>query len=130
MNLNHLSLPTICLERSIAFYRSLQLRLVVHSPPRYARLECPDGESTLSLHLVETLPQGESAVVYFECSNLDATVDHLASIGVSFLHGPRDECWLWREARLSDPSGNVICLYWAGGNRKDPPWRVSSGHCN
>ena len=34
--------------------------------------------------------------------------------------------WLWREARLVDPSGNVICLYHAGENRLNPPWRVGA----
>jgi hydroxymethylpyrimidine/phosphomethylpyrimidine kinase len=32
--------------------------------------------------------------------------------------------WLWREARLRDPSGNEICLYHAGANRRFPPWRI------
>jgi hydroxymethylpyrimidine/phosphomethylpyrimidine kinase len=37
---------------------------------------------------------------------------------------PRDEDWLWREARLRDPAGNRICLYAAGEARRFPPWRV------
>jgi hypothetical protein len=41
-----------------------------------------------------------------------------------FESGPTDECWLWREAHLRDPDGNVICLFNAGANRLDPPWRV------
>jgi hydroxymethylpyrimidine/phosphomethylpyrimidine kinase len=32
--------------------------------------------------------------------------------------------WLWREARLRDPFGNLICLYKAGEHRRHPPWRV------
>jgi hypothetical protein len=44
--------------------------------------------------------------------------------GVRFTQLPRDETWLWREARLLDPSNNTICLYHAGANRLDPPWRV------
>ena len=32
--------------------------------------------------------------------------------------------WLWREARLLDPSGNVVCLYRAGEARRYPPWRI------
>ena len=31
---------------------------------------------------------------------------------------------LWREARLRDPSGNPICLFAAGANRLNPPWRI------
>ena len=32
--------------------------------------------------------------------------------------------WLWREARVADPAGNVVCLYRAGENRLHPPWRL------
>ena len=39
---------------------------------------------------------------------------------------PTDERWLWREARLKDPAGNVLCLFHAGENRKNPPWRIDS----
>ena len=31
------------------------------------------------------------------------------------------------QARLKDPDGNEICLYHAGVNRLDPPWRARSG---
>ena len=37
---------------------------------------------------------------------------------------PRDQPWLWREAYLRDPAGNLICLYHAGENRRNPPWRI------
>ena len=40
------------------------------------------------------------------------------------VHDAVDQPWLWREARLQDPSGNVICRYHAGENRLNPPWRV------
>ena len=63
--------------------------------------------------------------MYFECEDLDAKVRQLQTNGYIFNQEPKDENWLWREARLSDPSGNVICLYWAGENRRNPPWRVS-----
>ena len=65
-------------------------------------------------------------VVYFEVENLDQRCRELADAGIVFDQEPRDEPWLWREARLRDPSGNVICLYWAGGNRKNPPWRIAT----
>jgi predicted enzyme related to lactoylglutathione lyase len=63
-------------------------------------------------------------VVYFECDDLDARVRALSEQGYVFSQLPQDERWLWREARLLDPSGNEICLYFAGDNRKNPPWRV------
>ena len=37
---------------------------------------------------------------------------------------PQDESWGWREARLLDPSGNIVCLYSAGENRRYPAWRI------
>jgi hypothetical protein len=49
----------------------------------------------------------------------------LQSRGYIFENAPRDEPWLWREARLRDPDDNVICLFFAGQNRKFPPWRVA-----
>jgi catechol 2,3-dioxygenase-like lactoylglutathione lyase family enzyme len=45
---------------------------------------------------------------------------------VAFYRDDGRRPWLWREARLVDPSGNVICLYHAGANRLDPPWRVGA----
>jgi predicted enzyme related to lactoylglutathione lyase len=63
-------------------------------------------------------------VVYFECEELDALVEKLKSAGIPFDAGPRDQPWLWREAYLQDPDGNVICLYHAGANRRNPPWRM------
>ena len=37
---------------------------------------------------------------------------------------PIDQTWLWREAYLKDPNGNQICLFYAGENRLNPPWRL------
>ena len=125
MQLNQVTLPAVNVEMSTTFYCGLGLRLIVRSLPRYARFECPDGGSTFSLHQVSSRPAPSDAVVYFECEDLDAKVLHLQAKGYIFSHEPRDESWLWREARLSDPSGNVVCLYWAGENRRNPPWRVS-----
>jgi len=48
----------------------------------------------------------------------------LARSGVPFEHGPRNQPWMWREARLRDPDGNIIFLYKAGEARRFPPWRV------
>jgi len=100
--------------------------LIVHSPPRYARFECPEGNSTFSLHSAVHPIGNTGVVVYFECSNLDERVERLLAAGFEFTQLPTDERWLWREARLIDPSGNVICLFWAGDHRKNPPWRVAA----
>ena len=124
MNLNQVTLPTLDLERSAAFYRALGFVQIVASPPRYARFECPDGGATFSLHLVPAMPAGSGVVVYFECSDLDERCEALGKLGIRFESGPADQPWLWREARLRDPDGNELCLYRAGENRRFPPWRV------
>lgn len=124
MNLNQITLPTTDLTRSVEFYRSMGFKLIVHSPPRYARFECPEGDATFSVHSVEHPLASSGVVVYFECVDLDARVEQLVLAGFEFTLLPTDQRWLWREARLQDPSGNVLCLFRAGENRKHPPWRI------
>lgn len=126
MNLNQITLPVTDFDRSVAFYRDMGFTLIVHSPPRYARFECPQGDATFSIHTVEHPISTAGLVVYFECPDLDTRVADLMAAGFQFTKLPTDERWLWREARLLDPSGNVICLFWAGENRKNPPWRVAA----
>lgn len=130
MNLNQVTLPATAFDRSVAFYRSMGFTLIVHSPPRYARFECPEGDSTFSLHSVPNSVDSNGVVVYFECRDLDDRVERLLAGGFEFTQLPTNERWLWREARLTDPSGNVICLFWAGESRKNPPWRVDDQPCN
>lgn len=124
MNLNQVTIPTLNLETGIEFYQKLGLKLIVKSAPRYARFECPDGKATLSLHLVDALPVGSGAILYFELEKLDEKVKELIAAGIAFEHEPIDQSWLWREARLKDPDGNEIKLYNAGENRRFPPWRI------
>ena len=108
---------------SVAFYRTLGLRQIVDSPANgYARFEAGNG-ATFSIHVDAMMSAG--AMVYFESQRLDAWVAELAAAGLAFEHLPRDESWLWREARLRDPAGNAICLYHAGDNRRYPPWRTA-----
>lgn len=126
MRLNQITAPASDLEASIAFYELLGLRLIVKSPS-YARFELPKGEATFSLHLVEGAIARENAPqIYFEFSDvgLDSEVDRLKEAGVSFERELVLQSWLWREAWLRDPAGNAICLYYAGENRRFPPWRV------
>jgi catechol 2,3-dioxygenase-like lactoylglutathione lyase family enzyme len=115
-------------DEAITFYKTLGLRLIVKALPHYARFECPDGDATFSIHYVEELDaKSTGAYIYFESSSLDTLVDELKDKGVKFDEFPEDKRWLWREARLRDPDGNVIILYHAGKNRKNPPWRIEEG---
>lgn len=123
MNLNQITLPVADVAAAVAFYRALGLRQIVGSP-HYARFESPQGDATFSVHRADRVPAETGVVVYFECDELDATVARLRAQGFVFEQLPTDESWLWREARLRDPSGNVICLYHAGENRRYPPWRL------
>lgn len=125
MNLNQVTLPATDIARSAAFYRALGLVQIVASP-HYARFECPEGDATFSIHLRDTVPVDTGVVVYFECADLDARVARLQAAGIAFTQLPTDERWLWREARLRDPDGNVLCLFHAGQNRRNPPWRIAT----
>jgi catechol 2,3-dioxygenase-like lactoylglutathione lyase family enzyme len=124
MNLNQVTLPTLDLQRAVQFYETLGLRLIVLSMPRYARFECPVGQGTFSLHLVDELPKGQGPIVYFECDDLDTKVAAWIENGIVFETQPTDQPWLWREASLRDPDGNALILFFAGNNRKNPPWRI------
>jgi len=127
MNLNQITIPSTNLHKSADFYQKLGLQLIVDSIPRYARFVCPDGESTFSIHHVEKLATGgEGISIYFESDNLDGEVIRLKKEGIVFDQDPIDQVWLWREARLKDPDGNLIILYHAGENRINPPWKVKT----
>ena len=125
MDLNQVTLPASNVgARSAEFYRSLGFTQIVRNLPHYARFECPDGGSTFSLHKVDIQRPSET-IVYFECDDLDAVYERLRAQGIVFDHAPADQSWLWREAYLRDPYGNVLCLYYAGENRRFPPWRLA-----
>lgn len=125
MNLNQITVPSLNLENAVAFYRKLGLKLIVKSLPHYARFQCPDGNSTFSIHEVDTLPVGQGIWIYFECENLDELVNQLIDKGIAFDELPNDKPWLWREARLKDPDQNILILYFAGDNRLNPPWKIN-----
>ncbi len=124
VNLNQVTLPAVDVARAAEFYRRLGFRLIVDALPRYVRFECPDGDSTLSVEQVDSAGTGPGPVVYFECEDLDRTVERLLAEGIDLEQLPADQPWLWREARLRDPAGNRLCLFRAGANRRHPPWRI------
>ena len=125
MNLNQVTLPATDLSQSIPFYQQLGLKLIVDAPPHYARFECPEGDSTFSLHRVDGPVPDNGTAIYFESVELDEQVKRLRASGILFELLPTDQSWRWREARLRDPAGNLIILFWAGEDRKNPPWRLA-----
>ena len=124
MKLNQITVPALDLQLATEFYRLLGLRIIVNSP-HYVRFVCPEGDATFSLELVDAIPNISPIVIYFEIDNLDVKVGELKDAGLVFTQDPTDQPWLWREAYLDDPSGNQICLYYAGENRLNPPWRIN-----
>ena len=126
MNLNQVTVPSTDLSVSIPFYEKLGLKLIVSTSEHYARFECPDGDSTFSIHKTDKLPTGQGVVIYFEDDDLDAKVQQLLKLGIEFNLLPTDQPWLWREAHLTDPDGNQIILFHAGNNRKNPPWKLKN----
>jgi len=124
MRLNQITAAATDLEHSIAFYELLGLRLIVKSP-HYARFELPRGEATFSLHIVDgDIPRENAPQIYFECPDVDFEVRRLKHAGVAIEREPVMQSWLWFEAWLRDPAGNQLCLFNAGDNRRNPPWRI------
>lgn len=123
MNLNQITIGSNKVAETVEFYKKLGLVLIVDSIPRYCRFECQNGAS-FSVHETADEPQNNSIVIYFECESLDAKVAELKERGIEFETEPTDQNWLWREAYLKDPNGNRICLFYAGENRLNPPWRI------
>lgn len=125
MNLNQVTIYSAKPVETVEFFEKLGLKRIVDSLPRYARLECPDGDSTLSVNIDDEAVTTNNIVLYFECDDLDSEVERLKSLGLEFDEDPTDRDWLWRQAYLRDPNGNKICLFRAGENRKNPPWRIA-----
>jgi len=122
--LNQVTITGTNYERSVDFYRRIGLRQIVDSPETgYARFETAGGV-TFSVQIDPDEKIIATSAIYLECDDLDERVEKLARSGIPFEHGPRNQPWMWREARLRDPSGNIIFLYKAGEARRFPPWRM------
>lgn len=120
--LNQVTVPATDLPASERFYRMLGLRQIVRSSRRYARFES-EGGATFSIEMAEGT---DRPTVYFEVGDLDIAVRYLRQQGVAFTQEPVEQPWGWREARLTDPAGNAVCLYQAGEMRRFPPWRIAN----
>lgn len=122
--LNQVTVTGTDYRKSVEFYRALGLHQIVDSPENgYARFETAGG-ATLSVQIDPDESISATTAIYLECDDLDERVEKLARSGLAFEHGPRNQPWMWREARLCDPAGNIIFLYKAGEARRFPPWRI------
>jgi catechol 2,3-dioxygenase-like lactoylglutathione lyase family enzyme len=106
MNLNQVTIYSDKPVETVEFFKKLGLTVIVDSLPRYARLECPDGDATLSVNIADRVTPVNNVVLYFECEQLDEEVERLKSLGLQFDEDPSDRPWLWRQAYLKDPNGN------------------------
>jgi len=122
--LNQVTITGSDYARSVEFYRRLGLKQIVDSPDNgYARFETAGG-ATFSVQIDPEEKVQATTAIYFECDDLEKRVEKLARSGIAFEHGPRNQPWMWCEARLRDPDGNIIFFYKAGEARRFPPWRV------
>lgn len=129
MNLNQITVSVKNIEKSIAFYKVLGLKLIVRSV-NYARFECPEGDATFSVSVAENEFTNFGTTIYFESNDLNQLVHDLIKKGIQFDQLPTDQIYLWKEAVLRDPDNNVIKLFFAGDNRKNPPWRIPMVNIN
>jgi catechol 2,3-dioxygenase-like lactoylglutathione lyase family enzyme len=123
VRLNHVTLIVSEFERSKRFYRSLGLVQIVDAPPRYARFRCVGGDATLSIEVTGEAPT-QGVQLFFECEALDETVTSLKAKGIGFDQKPKRHA-LSREARLRDPDGHDLRLYFAAYYRLNPSWRLT-----
>ncbi len=124
LRLNQVTVTGKDYRKSVDFYRALGLRQIVDSQQNgYARFETAGG-ATLSVQIDAEETISPTTAIYFECDDLDERVEKLARSGIAFEHGPRNQPWMWCEARLRDPAGNIIFFYHAGEARRFPPWRI------
>jgi hydroxymethylpyrimidine/phosphomethylpyrimidine kinase len=124
--LNQITVTGTNYERSVEFYQRIGLKQIIDSPETgYARFETAGGV-TMSVQIDPDEKILATTAIYLECDDLDERVEQLARSGIAFEHGPRNQPWMWREARLRDPDGNIIFFYKAGEARRFPPWRMKS----
>ena len=110
------------IDKSIEFYEKMGLKLIVKDD-HYARFVAPGNEATFSIHKTNYFQVNET-FVYFETPDVDKTIADLELKGLEIILEPVLQTWLWYESYLDDPDGNKICIYYAGENRLNPPWRI------
>jgi catechol 2,3-dioxygenase-like lactoylglutathione lyase family enzyme len=122
MNLNQVTIAVTNIDQATEFYEKFGLDLIVRSE-HYCRFIVPGNQATFSIHKVESFQENET-IIYFEIEDVDMKTNELRSKGLEIFKDPVMQGWLWYEAYLKDPDGNKICIYHAGENRLNPPWRI------
>lgn len=122
MQLNQVLVAVTNITTSVDFYKRLGFELIVLTET-YARFIVPANQATFSLEVKDVVHPNENKL-YFECEEVDVTYQQLKNAGIEFIDPPTDKPWLWREAYFTDPDGNKLCLFTAGENRLNPPWRL------
>lgn len=77
MNLNQVTIPVTKIKRSIYFYTSTRLKLIVHTHNKYAIFVCPIGNSNMLLHVVKSINPDAQKTIYFERNDLDEYLEIL-----------------------------------------------------
>lgn len=124
MDLNQTMIEVRDFHESVAFYTTLGMRLIVSDRDEYARFELPSGSTTFSFFVSEN-PAPGTTVLYFEVDDIDAKYKEFCALGIKFDTPPKDQDYRWRTANFKDPSGNNLCLFHAGIDRRFPPWRIT-----
>jgi len=129
MDLNQITISVRDFEEGVSFYSAIGLRQIVHNAEgRYARYELPSGSTTLSIYEDLNANPGD-VVIYFEVDDVHRRYNDLIAAGIAFQSPPTAESWRWCEAHFTDPTGNKLCLFHAGADRRFPPWRLAdTGH--
>ncbi len=123
MDLNQVTISVHDFAASVAFYETLGLKLIVSARNSYARFELPSGGATFSIHL-DPQAQPNDTTLFFEVDDVDAKYADLVKAGIVFQAPPTDQSYRWRTALFADPTGNKLCLFHAGQDRRFPPWRL------
>lgn len=124
MRLSHVTLQVSDIARSRAFYLGLGFKPIVLED-HYCRF-LTSGDATVSIERHEgVINSGVEIGIEFEtAAALDSYVVGLAANTNQFAHPLKDQSWLWREARVRDPDGHTLLLFFAGEAKLDPPWKV------
>lgn len=126
MKLNQVTLPVTNLAQAEQFYLQLGLVQIVASE-QYARFLMPENQATLSLSLTDKSVPNPSKI-YFEFDSLELLehkIKQLTQHNIKISQAITAQRYLWHEAVINDPSGNILILFYAGDNRINPPWRIT-----